>query len=264
MPVQIQARRGTSGAWSSANPTLLSGEIGYESDTGLMKVGDGTTAWNLLRYTATGPAGRGIPGMDGDDGDENTWRDLAATTRIPPQREFLIKPVVLTADSATQTSTTEAIISPQLPIPAGFPLIGSTFEIEFATSCAQGAVAQTTPGIVYRLRWGGLTGTIICTANAVITPATTLAATPGQVRAVLTVRTLGGTGTAKGYIEVVDPRIVREATTGGIYVRTGKSGAAVTINTTTANILCVTSQGTAADAALLTFGESGFAQLTAY
>ena len=36
--------------WTSANPTLLAGELGIESDTGYVKVGDGSTAWQSLAY----------------------------------------------------------------------------------------------------------------------------------------------------------------------------------------------------------------------
>ncbi len=38
---QIQIRRGTASQWTSANPTLASGEFGYETDTGKFKLGDG-------------------------------------------------------------------------------------------------------------------------------------------------------------------------------------------------------------------------------
>lgn len=47
---KIQVRKGTAAQWTSANPTLLSGEIGYETDTGKQKMGDGTTAWTSLAY----------------------------------------------------------------------------------------------------------------------------------------------------------------------------------------------------------------------
>ena len=169
--------------------------------------------------------------------------------------------VVLTADTGNQSSTTEAIISPQLTVLAYTCQIGTTFQFEFVTSCAAGATAQTTPGIVYQLRWGGVGGTVICNANNIITPATSLAATPGLVRGGITIRTIGASGTAKGWLQVIDPRIVREATTGGIYERIGKSGSAVTIDTTADKVLCVTSKGTVSDASLITFGESGFMQM---
>jgi len=50
MAVQIQLRRGTAAQWTSANPTLASGEVGVETDTNKQKVGDGSTAWNSLAY----------------------------------------------------------------------------------------------------------------------------------------------------------------------------------------------------------------------
>jgi len=50
MAVQIQLRRGTAAAWTAANTILAEGEIGIESDTDYIKIGDGTTAWNSLGY----------------------------------------------------------------------------------------------------------------------------------------------------------------------------------------------------------------------
>jgi len=50
MAVQIQIRRGTAANWTSANPTLAEGELGYETDTGKLKAGDGSTAWTSLGY----------------------------------------------------------------------------------------------------------------------------------------------------------------------------------------------------------------------
>jgi hypothetical protein len=50
MPIQLQYRRDTAANWTSANPTLLSGEPGYETDTGKFKIGDGSSAWTALAY----------------------------------------------------------------------------------------------------------------------------------------------------------------------------------------------------------------------
>jgi hypothetical protein len=52
MATQIQLRRDTAANWTSTNPTMAQGEAGYETDTGKLKVGDGTTAWNSLVYQA--------------------------------------------------------------------------------------------------------------------------------------------------------------------------------------------------------------------
>jgi hypothetical protein len=50
MVVKIQLRRGTSSDWSTANTVLAQGEMGVETDTLKVKVGDGSTAWNSLGY----------------------------------------------------------------------------------------------------------------------------------------------------------------------------------------------------------------------
>lgn len=50
MSVQIQLRRGTAAQWTAANTLLAQGEVGIETDTGKIKVGDGSTAWTSLAY----------------------------------------------------------------------------------------------------------------------------------------------------------------------------------------------------------------------
>ena len=46
----MQQRRGTAAEWTSADPVLAAGEIGYETDTGRFKFGDGATAWSSIEY----------------------------------------------------------------------------------------------------------------------------------------------------------------------------------------------------------------------
>ena len=50
MANRIQLRRGSAQEWSNVNPTLAIGELGIEIDTGRIKIGDGVTAWNSLKY----------------------------------------------------------------------------------------------------------------------------------------------------------------------------------------------------------------------
>lgn len=45
---QMLQRRGTSAEWAAANPILGDGEIGYDRDLGIIKLGDGVTPWNGL------------------------------------------------------------------------------------------------------------------------------------------------------------------------------------------------------------------------
>ena len=48
--VQMAQRKDTAANWTSANPILLSGEIGYETDTKKFKIGNGSSNWNSLAY----------------------------------------------------------------------------------------------------------------------------------------------------------------------------------------------------------------------
>lgn len=51
----IKLRRDTAAAWTSANPVLAPGEPGLETDTNLIKYGNGTTAWRNLPYASVVP-----------------------------------------------------------------------------------------------------------------------------------------------------------------------------------------------------------------
>jgi len=51
---QIQVRRDTAANWTSVNPTLSAGEIGFETDTGKFKIGTGSNAWTVLTYVTDG------------------------------------------------------------------------------------------------------------------------------------------------------------------------------------------------------------------
>jgi hypothetical protein len=55
MAIKIQVRRGTAANWTSTNPTLAAGEVAFETDTGKIKVGTGSTAWTSLAYAAMTP-----------------------------------------------------------------------------------------------------------------------------------------------------------------------------------------------------------------
>jgi hypothetical protein len=56
MAVNIQLRRGTAAEWVASNPTLTEGEVGVETDTKKLKVGDGLTVWSSLPYINLTPA----------------------------------------------------------------------------------------------------------------------------------------------------------------------------------------------------------------
>jgi len=50
MTTRMQQRRGTSTQWTNADPVLAAGEIGFETDSGQFKIGDGVNNWSDLSY----------------------------------------------------------------------------------------------------------------------------------------------------------------------------------------------------------------------
>lgn len=56
--MKIRFRRGTTAQWSAANPVLLGGEPGIDLSLGVVKVGDGTTAWTSLGTPAVSTSGQ--------------------------------------------------------------------------------------------------------------------------------------------------------------------------------------------------------------
>lgn len=51
MATRIQLRRGTAEQWRQVNPVLYVGEAGFETDTGILRIGDGETPFTSLRPT---------------------------------------------------------------------------------------------------------------------------------------------------------------------------------------------------------------------
>lgn len=99
----IQVRRDTASNWTSVNPTLAAGEMGFETDTGKFKIGTGSTAWTSLSYAsseATIPSSTVTSAMivDGTivDGDIN------ASAAIAPSK---VAGVFITGDSSNNTIT---------------------------------------------------------------------------------------------------------------------------------------------------------------
>lgn len=68
IPVRVQHKRMSASDWASSGLILLDGELGVESDTGRVKVGNGRDRFSALQYL-TGPKGdRGETGPRGADG----------------------------------------------------------------------------------------------------------------------------------------------------------------------------------------------------
>ena len=86
IPVRVQHKRMSASDWASSTLVLLDGELGIESDTGKVKVGNGRDRFSSLQYL-TGPKGdRGEIGPVGPKGADGVMRFENLTTQ---QRESL-------------------------------------------------------------------------------------------------------------------------------------------------------------------------------
>jgi hypothetical protein len=126
----IQVKRGTAAGWTSANPTLNAGEIGFETDTKKMKVGDGSTAWTSLTYTATDgdisgvTAGTGLSG-GGSSGGVTLAIDTATVATLTDTQTLTNKTIDaasntltgVTTLTGTQTLTNKTLTSPEINDP---------------------------------------------------------------------------------------------------------------------------------------------------
>ena len=81
---RILLRRDTSSNWTSGNAVLSSGEIGYETNTGKFKIGNGSTAWTSLGYSIASNISAAVLNDLGDvtitsaaDGDFLRWNGSA-------------------------------------------------------------------------------------------------------------------------------------------------------------------------------------------
>jgi hypothetical protein len=164
-----------------------------------------------------------------------------------------VEPIEYTVADGTQVSnsTTETIVTPDLTIPAGYMYVGRTLRI-WAFGVNSNVV--TTPGtLTFRTRWGGVAGTqlLASSAQGLDTAAHTNAL--WSIVAYITCRAVGSSGSfmSGGKIDVYNllastaanllPGLLGSAGTPG-----SSGNAAVTVDTTTAKALSLTSQSSVA------------------
>lgn len=86
IPIRVQHKRMSASDWANSPLVLLDGELGVESDTGKVKVGNGHDRFSALQYL-TGPKGdKGERGETGPKGADGVMRFEELTSQ---QRESL-------------------------------------------------------------------------------------------------------------------------------------------------------------------------------
>jgi hypothetical protein len=131
----IAFRRGTAAAWTSANPTLSAGEPGYETDTGKVKIGDGTTAWASLAYLSGG----GGPPTGAAGG------SLSGTYPNPGIATGAVGPTELASTAVTPTTYGDATHVGQFTVDADGRITAAA-----AVAITGGSAPIGTPELIYR------------------------------------------------------------------------------------------------------------------
>ena len=108
---RLQNPYDTAENWKTNNPVLKAGELGIESDTGLHKVGDGTSTWKQLDYAGTDKAAVGALIEAAEDnmyaltpsGEEEDTAVLA-TVGSPKKGDIAVIKRVIAADKHSYTA----------------------------------------------------------------------------------------------------------------------------------------------------------------
>lgn len=157
-----------------------------------------------------------------------------------------------TADgTAISNSTTETIIFPNVTIPANYMQDGRV--IRLTAYGRHSTAAATTPTLTFRVRWGGVSGTVLCASGA-MTTGSGVSAAMWKVEVIIQTRTNGSSGTvyAVGNARLGEDATstVGSATNAGAEDHMGSAGVATpataTVDLTADTALSITAQwGTA-------------------
>jgi hypothetical protein len=111
----MQVRRGTASSWTSTNPTLAAGELGFETDTGKFKIGTGSSTWTALLYAGGGQsslttyqytATAGQTTFSGSDINSNTLAYTVGAIQVYLNGALLQNTVDFTASNGTSVVLT--------------------------------------------------------------------------------------------------------------------------------------------------------------
>jgi hypothetical protein len=179
--------------------------------------------------------------------DEPDWRLKGGGVQA------FVEPLEATIADGTQisNSTSETIVVPDFNIPAYYMAAGRTLRI---TAYGVNSNVVTTPGtLTFRVRWGGVAGTVLLASAAIVMDVTARTNAFWYLACTITCRTAGSSGTfiSGGYCFIVNQKgsvaVASNAEFNAWVMALGSAGtpiasanAAVTVNTTTANLLSVT------------------------
>jgi hypothetical protein len=140
MAIRIQLRRDTSANWVDSNPVLRVGEIGIETDTLQMKLGDGTSTWTqITAYMNL------VPDGNSTIGDYVLVNDIGAANGVVGlnnDKNAVIPASSIILEGATDNSfeTTLTVVDPTEDRTITFPNATGTVALEENVAALSGAI----------------------------------------------------------------------------------------------------------------------------
>lgn len=166
----INQRRDTASNWTSVNPVLQMGEVGWERDTLKAKLGDGETPWNDLDYAITPPGA--VTKADVGLGNVDNTSDANKPVSTATQTALNIK-----ADGAATLAALNLKAPLDSPVLTGNPTAPTPASTDSDTSIATTAFVKTLVDTPIYLSRGDITGdTTIAAAWAALPYPTALEA----------------------------------------------------------------------------------------
>lgn len=163
---RTKLRRGTAAAWTAANPILLAGEEGYETDTRKRKVGNGTSTWTALAYegaTTGGPLAvtsyRPATGVSTAATTTSAVAvdatNLTVTFTVPASGRVLVglNSYVYTG---TNTALSWCLMQGASAIAGDVGIVSYDTSDQYLRATKRGLIAGLTPGATVTLTWGHL------------------------------------------------------------------------------------------------------------
>jgi hypothetical protein len=106
---RFQLRRHLAAEWTALDEILLKGEPGFETDTGKLKIGDGSSRWSALSYVS-------VDHSNANDPTSDEKAAMAGTSGTPgSSNKYVTNDDARNTDARTPTSHTHAAtVSPFL------------------------------------------------------------------------------------------------------------------------------------------------------
>ena len=170
---QIQMRRGTASSWTSTNPILAAGEIGFESDTNRIKIGNGSSTWSALAYTASAVANTftytataGQTTFSGSDANGNTLAYTVGAEQVYLNGVLLQRTSDYTATNGTSVVLASGAVVSDILTVLAFSTFVVDSDIPKSTLTAKGSLVTASAASTPANLSVGTDGTILMANSA--------------------------------------------------------------------------------------------------